>query len=171
MLQIIHETPDVLILKDQRINAGLLSLMFTTFSLIALMLILSQGIDLILHPSSAGSQIARVLTYAVFVLILALCVGLGALTTLYLLVGTTCTFDKLAGTLTVERMNLLRRERDERPIYGFSHLDVEANANERLYGVFVVLRSGERIPLAVVSVFDQDLLDALMRRVRQFLRG
>lgn len=171
MLRIIVETPTVLVIKNQRNGGALLTAVFTVFSLLALEILVSQGVQVVIQPASGGAPIARVLSYAIFVLALSGCVGVGALTTLYLIVGTTCTFDKMAETLAIERMNLLRREREERPIYGFSHLDVETNAESRVYGVFVVLRSGERIPLAVVSYFDQAALEALLLRVRLFLRA
>jgi membrane protein YdbS with pleckstrin-like domain len=171
VLKVVEATPSRLVLKDQRQGNAVLTGVFTVFSLFSLTVIFTQGIETILAPTESESYIARGLSYLSFLVAVGAFAAVGMMATLHSLRGTTCIFDKADGTLTIERMRLFRLERQHRPIYGVSHLDVEQNDLARAYGLFIVLRSGERIPLAAVPIMDGERIEALRRQIRSFLRG
>jgi hypothetical protein len=50
-------------------------------------------------------------------------------------------------------------------------LDVEKNERAGLYGVYLLLRSGERIPLGALPESEAEIVDQIVRTARTFLRG
>jgi hypothetical protein len=97
-------------------------------------------------------------------------VGIGVFATLNFGRGVTCVFDKSTGEMTLAKMKVFRRQQTTHSIYGISHFDVETNTDVRAYGVFMILRSGESIPIASFSFLDREPMEALLSRVRGFLR-
>ncbi|MBC8100192.1 MAG: hypothetical protein H7Y11_12170, partial [Armatimonadetes bacterium] len=84
--------------------------------------------------------------------------------------GVRITFDKLSETVTLEKMLLLRSQTRQHAIYGVSHVHIETNPEIKLYGLFLQLRSGERIPIGTLPEEDVETVDAIRRTVSSFLR-
>lgn len=172
MLKIVEHTPNRLVLQDRHTGAVAFAGCFTLVSALSLVMLGVQGVDsLILHDDQRDLLAIRLIGFGVFLLIGAgfLMMAVGAL--LHFWHGITCVFDKDAEVMTLHNMKLFRRDVQSWPIYGVSHLDAEFNADIRVYGLFVVLRSGERIPIATVPMIDEAHAQELKRQVRGFLRG
>lgn len=84
--------------------------------------------------------------------------------------GVTCAFDRTSETCTITRALRLQRIAQRESIYAISHLATEYNDEIKMVGIFVVLRSGERIPLAVVPPHDEAEAYQIVRTARDFLR-
>jgi L-cystine uptake protein TcyP (sodium:dicarboxylate symporter family) len=173
MLKITEHTSTRLVLKDQRIVGALLAGLFTLFSLIALLLLVIQGIEIFSWRLENDGRLnaIQVMTFGMFVVFGMVFVILGLLTTLGFGLGVTFTLDKTDEVMQLRRMRLFRLHHETHSIYGISHLDVETNTDLQAYGLFLVLRSGERIPLAAISMLDQEHMERLVKQVRAFLRS
>lgn len=84
--------------------------------------------------------------------------------------GTRCAFDRAAESVTVTRANGWRTEIHAHSIYGVSHALLEPNVELRSLALYLVLRSGQRIPLGTFSAFEQDAAERAVRNVKAFLR-
>ncbi len=171
MLKIVEQTPTRLVMKDQNKTMALLAGISAILSAVSLVSLVIQGAERIFTPIAGEANLARIIAFLIFILACAAFFCLGLWAAVHFSRGTTCILDKAAGTLTLETMHLFRMKRDDRPIYGLSHVDVETNEQARAYGVFLVLRSGEKIPIAAVSMLDKEDLESLLTQIRQFLRG
>ena len=173
MLKIAEHTPHRLVLKDQRALGAALAGLFTLFSLIALFLLVIQGVEIFSWrlENEGRLNVLQVLTFGLFVLFGAAFVVIGILTTLGFAQGVTFTLDKREEVMHLRRMRFFRLQQETRSIYGISHVEVETNTDLRAYGLFLVLRSGERLPLAAMSMLDQEHMEHLVKQVRTFLRS
>ncbi len=97
--------------------------------------------------------------------------GVGALTAVNVLRGTTCTFDRAAETVTIVNPNGLRTDLQQHSIYGVSHARLEDNQELHTVAIYLVLRSGKHIPLGTFSHFDKDHAESVVQNVRAFLIG
>lgn len=169
MLKIVEQSPTRLVLQDRRPRAALVAAAFTGISALIVVSLSAQGIQSF-GNDAVDFRLLRVLGLAVF---LAVCLGLvvvGGLATLNFRHGVTAVFDRERESFIVRRMNLFRPQEIAHPIYGVDRVDVETNDEIRAYGLFVVLRSGERIPLAAISMLDHDHMAQVVAAMRTFLR-
>jgi uncharacterized membrane protein (DUF485 family) len=171
MLRIVEQTPTRLVLKDQHQVMAVLAGISAFLSAVSLVTLITQGTSRIFTPIAGEANLARIVAFLIFMLACAIFFCLGIWAAVHFSRGTTCILDKNEGTLTLETLHLFRMKRHDRPIYGLSHVDAETNAHARAYGVFLVLRSGEKIPLAAISMLEQDALESLLKQIRGFLRG
>lgn len=171
MLEVIEQTPQRLVLRDQRPTAGLISLLFTALSVGAVGLLIGQGISVLDARLGDSDAPYWLLGMGVFITLGIGFVLLGIGAVLHFLVGTTCVFDREAEQVIVERVALFRTQAEHHSIYGVSHVHVEANEEVHAYGVFLVLRSQQRVPVASFHKQDEDAMRALVREIRAFLRG
>jgi hypothetical protein len=151
MLRIIEHTPTRLVLRDDRRIQRAAAFLFTALSALSVTLLLLQAYQ---RTSPA---------LAMFVLIE---VGFVTLGLFMLTHRVTVILDKGVETVTIHRRSTTIRQ----SIYGVSGLSVETNDEASLYGVYLVLRSGERIPLASLPQHDREHVEAMVRTVRAFLR-
>jgi len=170
MLKISEHTPQRMALKDQRPVAGMFAILFTVVSLISVVILLVQGVES-LFVIGRDFQNARILGFVVFMLIGVGFVLLGGAAVRHFLQGTAFILDKTQEQATLKRMMIFRREVKVMSIYAISHLDVQANPEFKVYGLFIVLRSGERLPLASFQQVDEVHMRTLMREVSDFLRS
>jgi hypothetical protein len=56
-------------------------------------------------------------------------------------------------------------------IYAISHVETTQNTEMNAYGVFLVMKSGEHIPLASFYKVDEASMKAVINEIRTFLRG
>ena len=170
MLYITEQSQTKLILQDRRLFMTLLGGCFTLMSVSVLVLIIIQGEETFTNQMQRDLVPIRIANLAVF-LILGMCmVGLGVFITLNFGRGVTCVFNKDTGEMVLDKTKVFRREKVTHSIYGISHFDIEENTDLRAYGVFMILRSGERIPITSFSVLDREHMESLLNRVRGFLR-
>jgi len=84
--------------------------------------------------------------------------------------GTRCIFDRSDETLIIERAPFRHSKAQSCSIYSVSHMAVTHNDEMNIVGLFLVLRSGEQIPLATLPPHDKPLAQHIAHEVRQFLR-
>jgi hypothetical protein len=169
MLRIVQHTPERLVLQDRQPAAQVAAWMFLIVSVGAVASFGLQALEAMGRTDSV--EPARLFGVALFALLGLGFVALGLLAVANFAGGVTCTLDRAAGTITIERVDFLRRSAFSHAIYSVSHLDVQTNADVQAYGLFVVLRSGERVPLAAIPIIEQAHVEQLRRQVREFLRG
>ncbi len=169
MLQIVQHTPTRMILRDRQPAAQVAAWVFLMVSLGALATFTIQALEALGRADSI--EPARLLGVALFVLLGLGFVALGLLAVANFTGGVTCVLDRETATVTIQRVDFFRRSEFRHAIYSVSHLEVETNADVQAYGLFIVLRSGERVPLAAVPLIEQAHVEQLRRQVREFLRG
>lgn len=169
MLQIVQQTPQRLVLQDRQPAAQVASWVFLIVSIGALALFAMQALESLSRAESL--EPIRLLGVSVFLLLGLGFVAIGLLAVANFTGGVTCILDRQAGTVTIQRVDFFRRSEFSHAIYSVSHLDVETNADVQAYGLFIVLRSGERLPLAAFPLVEQAHVEQLRRQMRDFLRG
>ncbi len=95
----------------------------------------------------------------------------GGLTSINVLRGTTCTFDRNAETVTIINPNGLRTQQQQHSIYGVSHARLEDNDELHTIVIYLVLRSGKHIPLGTFNRFDKERAESIVQNLRAFLIG
>jgi hypothetical protein len=171
MLKITQHTPDKMILEDKRRNAGIAAALFTVVSAGMVLLTAVQAYEAFIVHGGKDLMFWRYVGVGSFLLIGIGLTGLGLMATLHFLYGVTWTLDKDTETVTIEGTAMLRRTQQSYPIYGVSRLDIERNAEARAYGVFLVLRSGERVPITAYAAIDHEYIEPVITQVRAFLRS
>lgn len=162
-----------MILKDQRKIGALIAGVFTCFSALTVISVILQGIEAFnIRLDVVGRLDAlQVATFLMFVIFGLIFVVLGAMTTVNFARGTTITLDKIFESVHIQRVGFFRMRHTTHSIYGISHVDIEHNDDVRAFGLWLVLRSGERIPLAALSAHDHEYAQDLVRQIHYFLRG
>ena len=165
-MKIIEQTPQRLVLQQKRGGMAVVMAIFTLLSVFALLNLLLQGI-----ASFSTLQPFERLSWVTWTLLIGVVVGIGGILWTSTARGTTCTFDKAAESVLISVPRLWRLRHTEHPIYAVSRIEAEHNAESKVYGLFLVLRSGERIALATMLAFEQDAVEGVVYRVRDFLRA
>jgi hypothetical protein len=171
-MQIVVNEPDRLMLSSR---SRLFGAVFVIGALMWLVLVAGAAVQGAIEvsrqqplPSLYWVRMLGLLIFFVFGVVLAWVVGQ---TAVQVLQGTTCTFDRLAETVTVRRAGWPRQPPQQMSIYGVSHAHIEHNLELKTLAVLLVLRSGERIPLGVLQAFEQSQAEAILQAVKAFLRG
>lgn len=170
MLQIIEHTPTRLVLRDRRPSVALVAALFTGISTVTLIVLGAQGIQRLFIDGTADLTVLRALTLVIFMGGGAALVLMGIAATLSFNQGITCVFDREAESLTISRVDIFRTVQHSYPIYGVARIDVETNDEVRAYGLFIVLHSGERVPLAAIPMIDREHMEHIVAELRAFLR-
>jgi hypothetical protein len=171
MLQVIEQTPDHLILRDQRPSAGIVAVIFTVLSFSATALLAAQFIAIYTDRITRFDGLLWLVGMSVF---LALCTGftvLGVLASRHFLIGPACLIDRDSESIVIERIGLMRRHQETYSLYGVSHIDIQHNDEVHAFGVFLVLKSHQRVPVASFHDQDEDAMRALVADIRAFLRA
>lgn len=83
--------------------------------------------------------------------------------------GTRLTFDRDAQTVTLRRHHQLGLRVQEYPIFAVSGLELVHNTELNIYALVLLLRSGQKVPLATASPYAEAELRRLVKLVREFL--
>lgn len=170
MLRIVEHSPTRLVLQDRRPRAALAALAVAALSTMMVLSLSVQGVQRLIG-TDVDFPLVRGLGLVVFLLLgagLALIGGLAALNFGY---GTLCVLDRASEAFILRRINLFRPQEIRHSIYGVARVDVEINDEVKAYGLFVVLRSGERIPLTAISMLDEAHMQHLVDQMRAFIRA
>lgn len=170
VMQIIEHMPTRLVLcKRTPLLAAMIAL-FTVISFAGLVFVPAQGIVNVI-ARGAPDMPTRVLSLLGFLALGTCFVITGTLAAISAGRGVRCVFDKEAEIVTVRKTRLLWMHTTTHPIYGVSHLELASNHENSMVGLFLVLRSGQRIALCAEPASEGERLEALVRAVRQFLKG
>lgn len=167
MLKIAESTPQRLVLRQTQPILTALALLFIGFSACSLVLVLVQSVQRAHAEPRVLGEISWVVSVGTFWLIGVGLVGFGLIVLWQIGQGVTLIFDKQAESVMIQRA----RRAQQHSIYGVMRLETERNEQARAYGVFLVLRSGERIAITAVPESDRDHLEKLLHTVRQFLQA
>ncbi|MFQ3646010.1 MAG: hypothetical protein SNJ54_09350 [Anaerolineae bacterium] len=83
--------------------------------------------------------------------------------------GTRLIFDRDTQTVTLRRPFRLGLREQRFSIYAVSGLELIHNAELKIYALVLILRSGEKLPLATGSPYAEEQLRRLVKLVREFL--
>jgi hypothetical protein len=170
VLEVVEKTPRQLILRDQRPTAGLIAIVFTFINLAALVMMLFQLVVMFPDRITESDGALWLLGMGVFISLSIFFMGMGIMATIQFWVGTACILDKDAETLTLQQIDFFRTQTEQHSIYGISHVEIDTNEEVHAYGVFIVLRSGKRLPVASYHQHDKDVMQTTVNYLRQFLR-
>lgn len=165
-MHIVEETSVRLRLVRRRLGFAVVMVVFTLLSVLMLVNLLIQTIQR-LDVFNTAQWVAFVV-WTFFALLMTL-FGLWTLNSAVR--GTSLTLDRAAETVTLQRARRFGREERTWAIYSIAGLEVQHNADMRLYALFLVLRSGERLALVSGSSYEAAQLRALTDLVRRFLHA
>lgn len=154
-----------LVLEHTRWLRWMVLAVFTMLSGLTLFNILLQGLRSL--DTLRGWQWMGWLTWLTFALVMTV---IGAMTWFNTGRKFTCTFDRDAETVTITQASIAGKPPQQMSIYSVSHVDVQRNEAVRVIGLFLVLRSNEKIPLTTMPFHDEAQAHDLTRTIRQFLR-
>ncbi|MCU0480587.1 MAG: hypothetical protein MUE54_05170 [Anaerolineae bacterium] len=169
MLKVIYTTPTHLILKDQRRWATVFASLFTLISIIAFIIFIFQIADIVENRLERDGMLWVMVALFFFMLIGGLVV-IGIIATRHLSYGVHCEFDRTQEVMVIRRIGLLRPIETRHSIFAISRIETQHNAEIGMYGVFLVMKSGERIPLASFYEVDEGDMTAVINEIRTFLR-
>lgn len=165
-MQIVERTSHRLVLLHRQRLLGFVLALFTLLCAATTGMIVVFGLHgLVLH-----FEAWRLLTLIGWGALGCLLTGLGAAAWAAPGRGLTCTFDREAAIVTIRQPALLRMQEQQHSIYGVLYLDFQQNAEGRSVAVYVVLRSGQRIPLGSVPHYESENIRHIAKTVREFLQ-
>lgn len=164
-MHILEQTPTRLVLYRRRSGMALLMGVFTLLSVFWFVNLLIQGFTRWRNAPDIGQLVA----WLMWVSVAAVLAGLGALSLASAALGVRLTFDKITATLTIQKPRYLFNVTQEYSLYSLLRLDVERNDEVRVWGVFMVLRSGERLPLTTFPLHDETAVREFTQLLRNFL--
>lgn len=171
-MQILENQPDRLTLRNRSLLFGA---MFAVGALLWLFVVVGTAVSGTVRVTTQSPPPDLYwMRLAGLAVVFAFGVGfawLAAQTALTTLRGTTCTFDRGAATVTVHGPDGWRARHQQHSLYGVSHAHVEHNAELDTFALYLVLRSGERIPLGVCHAFQRAEVETTVQTIRAFLRG
>lgn len=164
-MEIIESTSQKLVIRFRRGLMAVVVAIFTILSIFVVLNLLVQGVMMLSQRYETWRVIALISWMALGLSM----VGLGVTSWLNLARGATCTFDKVQEIVTIRQPRLFRMSEVTHSIYSVSHLDLLKNEETKSFAILLVLRSGERIPLATMSIYEEANLRGLIHEVRGFL--
>ncbi len=169
-MQIVTNQPDKLVLRSR---SWLMGGALAAGALLAVVTVMGTAVWGLVEVSTQRPLPSY---YGLRVILLLLVFALGVIvawaggtTAARVLRGVTCTFDRPDETVTVIRTDGFRSETRQHSLYGVSHALVLQNDEMRTLALYLVLRSGERIPLGVCSEYDADVAERFVQNVKGFL--
>jgi hypothetical protein len=166
-MRIVEQSSTRLVVCQRRMGMALLMGLFTLLSLLMLLNVLTQGLPRLLSAMNSY----QILGWFIWLALAAGLVSIGTLMGVSAGQGRCCIFDKQSETVTLKRINWLRWQIITHSIYGVARAEVERNQDVRAFGIFLVLRSGERLALATLPLHDEDSAYSMVRTIRQFLHS
>ncbi len=171
MLRVIEETPNRLVMKDKSPTAGLVAAVFTVLSVGSVLILAQQGIDILIIRNDRDLLLVRLFGFAVFLAVGVGFVLLGIAACCRFLKGVTFILDKTEETMYLQTVNFFAAQIVTQSIYAVSHIHIETDPRMRVYGLYVVLRSGQKLPLAAISTLDEADMQTAVNAIRAFLRA
>ena len=165
-MHIVEHTSTRLVLQKRRSMMAVIMALFTLLSTLTLVSITLQGLGRL-----DTFDLMDWVGWIMWLLVALFLIGFGSLALNASLRGTRCTFNRVTETVTLQQPRGWSMQTIELSLYAVSHLAVEKNDEVRVFGLFLALRDGRRLPLATASIHDQDQVITLRQIVRQFLQG
>jgi len=134
----------------------------------ALLIFASQIISTI-HIRYERDGLLWMLVMVVFLGLISGLVVLGALATRHLSYGVHCEFDRYHETLIIRRIGIFQPVEIRHSIYAVARVDTQHNAEIGMYGLFLVMKNGDRTPLASFYMVDEAEMKAVINEIRTFL--
>lgn len=164
-MKIQAQTSQQLVIEHQRRGMALTMALFTLLSAFVAVNLVWQGV-----PRLSFIDNMQIIGWLMWIALVGGFAYIGATAWGNVARSTTCTFDKATETAHIRKPHLWHTDERDFSIYAISHIDVQYNADAKVYGVFVVLRSSERIAIATVPPHAADDARRIARTVRDFLR-
>ncbi|MCB9458247.1 MAG: hypothetical protein H6670_01265 [Anaerolineaceae bacterium] len=165
-MHILEHTATRLVLQKRRSMMAIIMALFTLLSTLTLASLVLQGISRL-----DTLDLLDWVSWIVWITLAACLVIFGSLALNASLRGTRCIFDRVTETITLQQPRGWGIQTVELSLYSVTHLVVEKNEEVRAFGLFLALRDGRQLPLATISIHDEDQVIELRRIVRQFLQG
>ena len=170
MLKITEHNDNRMVLEDKRLGAGSVGAVFTALSAFSVLTLAYNTVDTLILGQPKDLMAWRYFGVTVFMLALIGLVFIGVLVTVHFLRGITFVIDKTTEEITLAQPHFFRKVLTSYSIYGVSHLDVETNDDVRAHGLIMVLRSGERVPIAAYAEIEAEPMETVIQQIRTFLR-
>jgi hypothetical protein len=164
-MHILEHTPTRLVLYRRRGGMALLMSVFTLVSAFWVVHLTLQGVTRFFATPDLG----QILAWLMWLMVGIILTALGAISLASAVIGIRLSFDKTTGNFTLQKAGYLRPLKYEYSLYALLRLDVERNNEVRVWGVFMVLRSGERLPLTTFPLHDEAAVQAFTQLLRNFL--
>ena len=168
-MQILEQTPTRMVIRQRHQIMGFAVAIFILFSLLSLILLLWQGVNIFFTPDYEF-QFWQILSFWIWIAFSVSFVGLGILIFNNMIRGTICILDRITEKVSIERPRWIRISKQEFPIYAVSHWTLQKLPEARSIAIFIVLRSGEQIPFVSVPSYEEENAQTLIREVRAFLK-
>ncbi len=170
-MQILEESNTRLVLRDRSVIFGIVIGVGAVLAVFTMVSVAGYGLADLYRRSAEFTLIElRIFMLAAIGLMGVAFASLGAVACLNTIRGITCAFDAEAATVTVTQPKVLRNETVAYPIYGVSHAFMETNEEIEACAVYLMLRTGQRIPLSTCSIHERAEAEALVDRIKLFLR-
>jgi hypothetical protein len=170
-MQIIENQPERLILQNRSLLFGVVFALGAVLWVVVVIGTAIWGTLNVSRPPVSDMYMVELFGLGVMFVFGVVFSWLGAQTAITVLRGTTCTFDRTTEQVTVTTPERLHLRQDHHSIYGVSHAYAEHNDDLHTFALYLVLRSGERIPLGTCQEFEQDEVETIVKTVRAFLKG
>jgi hypothetical protein len=164
-MKIQHQTAQRLVVTHQR---GLMAWVLAAFTFLSVFLVISLIVQAI--PRLPAMNIFQRLSWVLWIGMAAGFGYFGLMAWLNAGRGITCTFDHTTDEAHILRPKLWRTDDRALSIYAISGVRVEYNDDARVFGVFLVLHSSERIPIATVAPHSVDDARRTADTIEDFLR-
>jgi len=171
MLKIIEHTDNRMVVEDRRLAAGFVAGLFTAVSAFSVLNLAYNTVNTLVLGQPKDLIIWRYFGVSIFLLMMVGFVVVGSLVTIHFLRGITIVIDKHSEEITLKQPHFFRKVLTRYSIYGVARLDVETNQEMRSHGVILVLRSGERVPIAAYADIDAEPMETVIQQIRAFLRS
>lgn len=87
-----------------------------------------------------------------------------------------CTFDRTTGQVVLQRHSLWKRQTIQQPLHFIKDVEVGEHTSNfvskghKTYGIFLILRSGERVPISFADLTSPRHYNVIAETIRQFLK-
>jgi hypothetical protein len=168
-MQIVEHSPKKITLRDRHPIGGLFALLFGVISVVALTAFWVQILQMFPQRIVQHDGALWLLVVVVFTVIGVSFITLAVMGILQFWVGTACVLDRDAEQVIFQSVDFLKPKTEHFSIYGVSHVQVEHNDELSAYSVWMVFKTGRRIPLTVYPDAERDAMQKLVLDLRQFL--
>jgi len=166
-MDIIEHTSTRLVIRSKRGMMAVVTTLFVIFSAFTVVMIFGFGIQML----TTNFAWWRLLGYLVWQPLSIALVVVGIMFWNNAMRGLTLTFDRDAEEVTIRQPKLLRMREYTHPIYSISRMEMELMPQARVFAVYLTTKSGEQLPIASISHFDEEHMRDIIKQVRDFLRG
>lgn len=163
-MKLLEHTSTRLVIQHNRPAMALVMGVFALMSALMEVNLIVQGVVRL-----PALNLMQGIAWGVWVALALLFVVVGALAFVGAWGGMVLEFDRTSEAVSLQRPRLLQQTPQCWSIYSISHIHIERNDAVKAFGLFLVLRSGERVPLATVPIYDEATARQIAQDVRQFL--